>query len=67
MRYTLNEIETFLAVMELGTVTATAARMNLSKSVVSKRITDLEDALGAALFLRSAGLDHADQGGAAAR
>lgn len=55
MRYTLDEIETFLTVMELGTITATAARMNLSKSVISKRITDLEHTLGAALFRRNAG------------
>ncbi len=55
MRYTLNEIGTFLTVMELGTITAAGARLNLSKSVVSKRISDLEEALGAALFLRSAG------------
>lgn len=55
MRYTLDEIETFLSVMELGTITAAAARLNLSKSVVSKRISDLELALGAALFRRNAG------------
>ncbi len=55
MRYTLDEIETFLTVMELGTVTAAAAHLNLSKSVVSKRISDLERALQAALFLRNAG------------
>ncbi len=55
MRYTLDEIETFLAVMELGTVTAAAAHLNLSKSVISKRISDLERALQAALFLRNAG------------
>lgn len=55
MRYTLDEIETFLTVLELGTVTAAAAHMNLSKSVVSKRISDLERALQAALFLRNAG------------
>ena len=55
MRYTLDEIETFLTVIELGTVTAASARMNLSKSVISKRISDLEAALGAALFLRTAG------------
>lgn len=55
MRYTLDEIETFLTVMELGTVTSAAARMNLSKSVISKRVTDLEAALGAALFKRNAG------------
>ncbi|MDS9467744.1 LysR family transcriptional regulator [Paracoccus sp. MBLB3053] len=55
MRYDLDDLETFLAVLELGTVTAAAARMNLSKSVISKRITDLEATLGAALFRRSAG------------
>ncbi len=55
MRYTLDEIETFLAVMELGTITAAAARMNLSKSVISKRVSDLELTLGAALFRRNAG------------
>jgi len=55
MRYTLDEIETFLTVMEHGTVTAAAAQLNLSKSVVSKRISDLERALQAALFLRNAG------------
>ena len=32
MRYTLDDIDTFLAVMELGTVTAAAARLNLAKS-----------------------------------
>lgn len=55
MRYSLDEIETFLAVMELGTVTAAAARLNLSKSVVSKRISDLELDIGVALFRRNAG------------
>lgn len=55
MRYTLDEIETFLTVMELGTITAAAARLNLSKSVISKRISDLELTLGAALFRRNAG------------
>lgn len=55
MRYDLSDLETFLTVLELGTVTAAAARLNLSKSVVSKRITDLEAALGAALFRRNAG------------
>ncbi|HWL57324.1 MAG TPA: LysR family transcriptional regulator [Paracoccus sp. (in: a-proteobacteria)] len=55
MRYDLDDLQTFLTVMELGTVTAAAARLNLSKSVVSKRITDLEATLGAALFRRNAG------------
>ena len=55
MRYSLDEINTFLTVMELGTVTAAAARLNLSKSVVSRRITEFETTLGAALFRRHAG------------
>lgn len=55
MRYDLDQLETFLAVLELGTVTAAAARLNLSKSVISKRISDLELELGTALFRRNAG------------
>ena len=55
MQYDLDQLDTLLTVMELGTVTAAAARLNLSKSVVSKRISDLEGELGAALFRRSTG------------
>ncbi|MDO5642915.1 MAG: LysR family transcriptional regulator, partial [Paracoccus sp. (in: a-proteobacteria)] len=55
MRYRLDEIETFLTVMDLGTVTAAATRLNLSKSVVSKRVSDFETVVGAALFRRNAG------------
>lgn len=55
MKWTIEEIKTFLDVMEAGTVSGAAARANLSKSVVSKRIADLEAALGAALFQRHAG------------
>lgn len=55
MDYRIDEIETFLTVMELGSITAAAARMNLSKSVVSKRITDFETRVSAALFRRHAG------------
>lgn len=55
MRYSLDEIETFLTVMELGTISAAAARMNLSKSVISKRVSDFEATVGAALFRRNAG------------
>lgn len=55
MRYSLDEIETFLTVMELGTISAAAARMNLSKSVISKRVSDFEAIVGAALFRRNAG------------
>ncbi|WP_220271958.1 helix-turn-helix domain-containing protein [Crenobacter cavernae] len=39
--------------METGSFTAAAARLDLSKSVVSKRIGDLEAALGTQLLHRS--------------
>ncbi|MDO5631021.1 MAG: LysR family transcriptional regulator [Paracoccus sp. (in: a-proteobacteria)] len=55
MRYELTDLQTFLAVLDHGTVTAAAARLNVAKSVVSKRIGNLETALGAALFRRNAG------------
>jgi DNA-binding transcriptional LysR family regulator len=55
MRWTVEEIKTFLDVIETGTISATAARTNLSKSVISKRISDFELTLGAALFQRRAG------------
>lgn len=53
MKWRFDDLLTFLDVMETGSITATAARLNLSKSVVSKRITDLEGALGIELFQRS--------------
>ena len=55
MRWTLAEIETFLAVIDAGSISAAAARANLSKSVVSKRISEFELALGVPLFARHAG------------
>lgn len=55
MRWSIEEIRSFLDVMETGTVSGAAARSNLSKSVISKRIADLEAVLGAALFKRHAG------------
>lgn len=55
MDWTLGDIRTFLAVLEAGSISAAAARADLSKSVVSKRISDFEAALGVALFTRHAG------------
>lgn len=55
MRFDLVQLETFLSVMELGSITATANRFNISKSVISKRIRDFEQAIGTALFRRHAG------------
>lgn len=47
-----NRIETFRAVVELGSFTRAALALNLTQSAVSRRITALEDQLGQALFLR---------------
>jgi DNA-binding transcriptional LysR family regulator len=53
MKSHFDDVLTFIQVVEAGGITAAAARLNLSKSVVSKRIGDLESGLGAELFRRS--------------
>ena len=55
MGWGITDIETFLAVLDAGSISGAAARADLSKSVVSKRISDFEAALGVALFTRHAG------------
>jgi DNA-binding transcriptional LysR family regulator len=55
MDWTISDIRTFLAVLDAGSISGAAARADLSKSVVSKRISDFEAALGVALFTRHAG------------
>ncbi|HNR91174.1 MAG TPA: LysR family transcriptional regulator [Dokdonella sp.] len=63
MEYKLEDIETFLAVVEAGSVSAGALRLNLAKSVVSERVARLERALGAKLLHRSAqGVTPTDRG-----
>jgi DNA-binding transcriptional LysR family regulator len=54
MRYKLEDILTFLTVIEAGGLTAAARRLGVAKSVASKRISDLEGGLGATLLRRSA-------------
>jgi DNA-binding transcriptional LysR family regulator len=46
MKWRFEDILTFAKVMKAGTVTAAAKRLNMSKSVISKRISDLEAASG---------------------
>ena len=53
MKLDLQEIETFLQVVELGSVSLAAERLGVVKSVVSKRLSDLERRLGAKLLYRS--------------
>lgn len=55
MRWRFEDMTTFLDVIDTGSITAAASRLDLSKSVISKRISDLEAALGTALFQRHAG------------
>lgn len=47
------QLSTFLAVAENGGVLPAARRLNLSQPAVTARIRQLEETLGAALFLRS--------------
>src|ERR1700756_5023580 len=55
MKWRFDDILTFMSVMEAGSVTSAAKRLNVSKSVTSKRISDLEAALRVELFRRSTG------------
>ncbi|MFI5444692.1 LysR family transcriptional regulator [Polaromonas sp. UC242_47] len=53
MRYRLEDIEAFVAVVETGSISAAAVRLDVAKSVISKRVTNLESCLGVALLQRS--------------
>jgi DNA-binding transcriptional LysR family regulator len=55
MKWRFDHILTFISVMEAGSITSGARRLQVSKSVISKRITDLEAALRVELFHRSTG------------
>ena len=51
-RYTLRQLEYFVAVAEAGTVTAAADRVHLSQSAMSTALADLERVLGVQLLVR---------------
>jgi DNA-binding transcriptional LysR family regulator len=53
MSWRMDDMVAFLRVVEKGSVTAAAAEMKLAKSVVSKRLRDLESALGVQLLRRT--------------
>lgn len=53
MKLDIQELETFIAVIEAGGVSRAAEAMSVSKSVVSKRLSDLEHRLNAKLLHRS--------------
>ena len=49
----LLEMEVFVAVVEAGSISAAADRLNMAKSAVSKRLGDLEKRLGTTLMQRT--------------
>lgn len=53
MQHRFDDILAFLQAVEVGSISAAAQRMGLSKSVVSKRISDLEAGLKVELLRRS--------------
>ena len=53
MHYRLDDILAFLQAMETGSISTAAQRMGLSKSVISKRISDLEAVFKVELLHRS--------------
>ncbi|GAA0469014.1 LysR family transcriptional regulator [Parasphingorhabdus litoris] len=53
MSENLNRLTYFVAIAEEGTITAAAARLRVSKAVVSKQLQLLEHDLGATLILRN--------------
>ncbi|MBQ1492452.1 MAG: LysR family transcriptional regulator, partial [Blautia sp.] len=52
---TYEQIETFLTVVTLGSITAASTELFVSQSTVSARIQSLEAELGAQLIIRSRG------------
>lgn len=49
----LEEMQTFVRIVEAGSITRAAEQMNMVKSAVSKRLTDLEKRLGTGLLIRT--------------
>ncbi|MBI3187911.1 MAG: LysR family transcriptional regulator, partial [Gammaproteobacteria bacterium] len=47
------EMQTFVRVVESGSLSATSERMNIAKSAVSRRLADLESRLGVQLLHRT--------------
>jgi len=51
--FKLEGVASFVAVVEAGSISEAARRLNLSKSVVSERLAELEKAMGANLLRRT--------------
>lgn len=53
INYDFNDLEAFLAIMELTTFQQAAQQLNISQSAITRRIKKLEDNLGVQLFERT--------------
>lgn len=53
LRFTLKQLEYFLAAAEVGSITLAAERMNISQPSISAAISSLEAEFGVGLFVRS--------------
>src|SRR5260370_9771198 len=53
MRFDLTDLSLFRHVVEAGSITGGAERAHLALAAASKRVRNMEDALGAALLVRS--------------
>src|SRR5215468_9554162 len=52
MRYTLRQLEYFIATAETGSITLASARVNISQPSISTAISQLEREFGVRLFVR---------------
>ncbi|GBQ60789.1 LysR substrate-binding domain-containing protein [Komagataeibacter swingsii] len=64
MRFTLKQIEYFVAAAETGSITAASRRVHISQPSISAAIAQLEDVFGISLFIRhhAAGLSLTQEG-----
>lgn len=53
MRPSTDQLDTFIAIVETGSFARAAEQLGVSRSIVSRRIAHMEDALGVRLFNRS--------------
>lgn len=52
MKFTIAQLETFLAILDAGTFQAAGERLHVTQPTISQRIKELESALGVPVFVR---------------
>ncbi|CAM3904528.1 HTH-type transcriptional regulator DmlR [Vibrio aerogenes CECT 7868] len=63
LSHPFSSLPVFIAVVESGSLSAAAQRLNITKSAVSKRLTQLESVLGVRLFHRTTRTIHLTEAG----